>query len=174
MPDERPNYALMDGRPSSPYLNQNKGFIYLTIGVASDAFAFRRSKKLVLLYLATGVFVFFLFCLLAHFKQLAGLNTSLTYDVGGLTVNMLETFSSRSLGALLLWVRLLVVVWRRPREAGVLKCPMKRTLVSRRALEELRARGQPPLIYPEGVVIDKAGHYVRNAVPMPPQQQSSP
>lgn len=133
--------------------------LYCMTGVASDAFAFRRSKLLVLLHLFTGVSAFTVFCVLAHFRQFRAVDTDLTRDVGGLQVKMLETASSRSLGALCLWLRLMVVVWRRPHEAGVLKCPMERTLMSRRALAAFRARGQPLLVYPEGLVIDAAGFY---------------
>ncbi len=134
-------------------------FVFFTSGVASDGYAFRRSKLLVLFHLYTGAICFFSFCVLAHFRQLRALDTALTREVGGLQVKMLETASSTSLGAFFLWLRLIVVVWRKPNEAGVLKCAMQRTLMSRGALEALRSRGQPLLLYPDGLVIDEAGHY---------------
>jgi hypothetical protein len=137
---------------------------YIGSAVSSDAYSFQRSKSKVVLQLGGGAALMAAFCLLAHFKQLKGMNTGLTRRVGGLVINMLETASSRALGACFLLLRLLFVNWRRPQEAGVLRCPMERTLVSTATLEELKARERPPLIYPEGMLVDQDGRY-RTALP---------
>lgn len=131
-------------------------------GLASDAYSFRRSKAPVLHQFVFGLIVLAVLPALAHYAQLKGLDTSLQHDVGGIRVNMIETASSRALASAFLWARLIFVVWRRPHEAGVLRCRMQRTLVTKRSLQELKARWHLPLVYPEGMVMDHAsGTYSR-------------
>jgi hypothetical protein len=129
-------------------------------GLAADAYSFRRSKATVLNQIFLGLLVFATFCTLAHFDQLKGLDTAAQHDVGGLRVSMLETASSRALASFFLWARLFFVVARKPHEAGMLRCPMRRTMLTSRMLAELKSRGQPPQVYPSaGMAVDEAGSY---------------
>ncbi len=139
-------------------------YLFFVTGLASDAYSFRRSKVPVLSQ-CTAAFIFLsIFCALAHYEQLNGLNASIQHDVGGLKVNVIETASSRALASALLWARLIIVVGRRPHEAGVLRCSMQRTLVTKRSLQELKARWHLPLVFPEGMVVDHAsGTYSRGS-----------